>query len=336
MIKLLLQTSRKRAGLLPFFLFCLVLLLSINLTACNGAADEPEMVRVGVINLAPVLDTIYEGFQDQMTELGYIEGENITYVYDGATNDMAQLSVVAEKLVEEDVDLIFSISTPATAVMMQTTQEIPIIFAPISDPIRSGFVTDLAKPDANATGVQWAVSEPRRFEWLMTLDPDIEYIYIPYNPEDSSATLVLEDIKATAESFNVDLILQEARNGDEITEAVNNIPEEADAIYILPDSLLGSRVPDFAAAAIERELPLTAPGAETVEQGALMSYGLQFYPTGQQSAVMAHKILQGAAPEDLPVETLEFFLSLNLPTAEAIGIEIPNDILRQADTLVRE
>ncbi len=314
----------------------LLILLIFNLGACNSASDEPQTVTIGVMNLAPVLEPVYEGFRDEMTELGYIEGENIIYIYAGPTGDIAKLDEVAQGLVDQNVDLILALSTPAAAAAIKATQEIPIIFAPISDPLRAGLVTNLAQPDGNATGVQWGLSEPRRLEWLLTLDPDIEKIYIPYNPEDNAGVVVLGDIQEAAEQFDVELVLQEARDGDEITAAIESIPDDADAIYLLPDNLVVSRVADFAEAAIAREMPLTAPGDSTAEAGGLMAYGLRFYPAGQQSAQMAHQVLQGVAAGDLPVETTEFFLAINLKTANAIGLEISDDILRQADTIIRE
>jgi putative ABC transport system substrate-binding protein len=209
--KSLLQMPKNQTRVFSQLLTGLLLLLILSSGACNsGATDEPQMVTVGVINLAPVLEPIFDGFKDRMTELGYVEGENITYLYDGPTGDIDQLSVVAQEFVDQNVDLILALSTPGTAAAMKTTQEIPIIFAPISDPIRSGFVTNLANPGGNATGVQWGLSEPRRLEWLLTLDPDIQTIYLPYNPEDGSATVILEDIQETAVQLNVELILEEA------------------------------------------------------------------------------------------------------------------------------
>jgi putative ABC transport system substrate-binding protein len=197
-------------------------------------------------------------------------------------------------------------------------------------------VSNLARPEANATGVQWGVSEPRRLEWLLTLAPDVQKIYLPYNPDDNAAVIILEDIQDTAAQLDVELILREARDEEAIAAAINNIPEEADALFLLPDSLLVSRMAEFAEAAIARKLPITAPGDSTVAAGGLMSYGMAFYATGEQAARMAHQILQGVAVSDLPIETADFFLDINLKTANAIDLQISDNILRQANMLVRE
>ncbi len=315
----------------------LLLAFSWSLAACGSSApEEPEMITVGVMNLAPVLDPIFDGFKTGMEELGYVEGENITYIYDGPVGDVTKLDAAAQALVDQDVDLILALSTPAALAAMRTTGEIPIVFAPIADTLRAGLVSDLAQPDANGTGVQWGISEPRRLEWLLTLAPDVEKIYLPYNPDDNAATIILEDIKATAEQLDVELMLREARTEEEITAAISDIPEDADAVFLLPDSLLVSRMSEFAEAAVARKLPITAPGDTTVRAGGLMSYGMAFVKVGEQSARLADQILQGAAVSDLPVETAEFFLDVNLKTAEAIDMEISDDILRQANQIIRD
>jgi len=313
-----------------------LILLVFSLAACGTTPDEPEMVTVGVVSLAPVFEPIYQGFRAKMTELGYVEGENITYLYDGPVGDIAKLDTVAQEMVDKNVDLLLSFSTPATQASMRATTETPIIFAPISDPIGAGLVDSLAEPGGNATGVTFGIGEPRRLQWLLDVAPDVEQIYLPYNPNDGSAVGILQKIKEVAAQLNVELLLQEAPNEAGIEAAIENIPDEADAIFLLPDSLLVAHMAEFSEAAIAHKLPITAPGDVTVKDGALLSYSMSFYPVGEQLAVMAQQILQGSAVNDVPVETSEFFLDINLKTANAIGLEISDDILRQANMIVRE
>ncbi len=321
------------AGLLLGFL----LLLALSLSACGSTTpEEPDMVTVGVISLAPVFEPIYEGFQAKMTELGYVEGENITYLYDGPVGDIGQLDIVAQEMVAQNVDLLLAFSTPATQASMRATTEIPIMFAPISDPIGAGLVSSLANPGKNATGVTFGVGEPRRLQWLLDIAPGIEQIYLPYNPNDGSAVGILQKIQEVATPLNVELLLREAPDEAGIAAAIENIPDEADAVFLLPDSFLVSRITEFAEAAIAHKLPISAPGDTTVPDGGLITYSMRFYPVGEQLAVMAQKILQGASASELPVETAEFFLDINLKTANAIGLEISDDILRQANTIIRE
>jgi putative ABC transport system substrate-binding protein len=275
-----------------------------------------------------------EGFKAGMAELGYIEGENITYIYDGATNSIDKLDSVAQDLVAADVDLILSITTSATQAAQRATvdTDIPVVFVPVTDPVGAGLVDSLRQPGGNITGVTFGIQEGRRLEWLVQIVPTIEQIYVPYNPEDRSAALALEMASETATELGVELITYETRNPEEVMAAIENIPEEADAIFLLPDSLTGAHNAEF----VELQLPTSGPNPiDTKRYGILTSYGMEVSASGKQAARLADQIFQGIKPADLPVETAEFFLAINLKTAEAIGLDIPDEILLQADIIVR-
>jgi putative ABC transport system substrate-binding protein len=308
-----------------------VVVLSLLLMSCGS---DQKTCTIGVVNLAPGLDDTVEGFKEGMTELGYIEGENITYIYEGATDSIDKLDSVAQGLVAADVDLILSVTTPATQAAQRATADtgIPVVFVPVTDPVGAGLVGSLRNPGSNITGVTFGVQEARRLEWLIQVVPTIEQIYIPYNPKDRSAVLALETVREAATALGVELITREARNPDEVTAAVENIPEEADAIFLLPDSLLGGRATEF----VELQLPTSAanPGDLKIH-GVLTSYGIEQISAGKQAARLADQILRGIKPADLPVETAEFYLAINLKTAEAIGLDISDEILLQADIIVR-
>jgi putative ABC transport system substrate-binding protein len=307
--------------------------LNLLLVAClpNPA---PQTYTIGVVNLAPALDATLEGFKEGMTELGYVEGENITYIYEGATDSIDKLGPVAQGLVATDVDLILSITTPATQAAQQATadNDIPVVFVPVTDPVGAGIVDSLRSPGGNITGITFGIQEVRRLEWLIQVVPTIEQIYVPYNPEDRSAVLALETVSEAATALGVELITHKVRNLEEIAAAIDNIPEEADAIFLLPDSLVGGRATEF----VELELPTSAANPEDLKiHGVLTSYGIDQVSAGKQAARLADQILQGTKPADLPVETAEFFSAVNLKTAEAIGLDISDDVLLQADIIIR-
>jgi putative ABC transport system substrate-binding protein len=299
--------------------------------SCGGGQ---KTYTIGVVNLAPGLDTAMEGFKEGMAELGYVEGENVAYIYEGATKSIDVLDSVAQGLVEADVDLILSITTPATLAAQRATAgtDIPVVFVPVTDPVGAGIVDSLRNPGGNITGITFGAQEARRLEWLIQVAPTIEEIYVPYNPDDRSAVLALEVVSEAAVALGVELITHEARNNEEITAAVENTPGEADAIFLLPDSLLGGRATEFVAL----QLPTSAanPGDLTMH-GVLTSYGVEQSSAGKQAARLADQILQGVKPSDLPVEMADFYLAINLKTAKAIGLDVPYEILQQADIIVR-
>jgi putative tryptophan/tyrosine transport system substrate-binding protein len=312
-------------------IFCI--LFAWGFSACQP--KQPEMITVGVVNFVKALEPALDGFKAGMTGLGYIEGEDIVYLYEGEAATQELLEKIAMGFVEDQVDIILSISTPATLAAQRATTgtNIPVVFVPVTDPVSTGMVESLSNPGGNLTGVTNAGSESRRLEWLTKLAPGIETIYIPHNSNDASATSALQTAQEAALKLGVELVPQEATDDEQMENAVHAIPDNADAIFMLPDSLAIRFLPDLVANAIERRLPLSAPTSAQVQNGALISYGLDLFESGKQAGRLADQILRGTAPAVLPVEEAIFFLAINLDTARALELTIPEEIIRQADLI---
>jgi putative tryptophan/tyrosine transport system substrate-binding protein len=317
------------------FTVFIAVMLSATLLLVGCREDEPEIVTIGVVNLAPPLEAIFDGFKEGMAEFGYVEGETITYIYEGPAGSMDALEPAVQHLLASNVDLILSLSTPATQVVKQVDTTVPAVFAPVTNPVEAGVVADMRLPGGNITGVTFGTSDGQRLEWLLRVAPDVERIFIPYNPEDGSPVVALATVESVAAELGIELVTIETRTPAEITEAVNNIPEDVDAVFLLPDSLVVAQTAAFAEATRQRRLPLSVPTDSQVRAGALISFGFSMTEIGKQSARLADQILNGADPAETPVEFAEFFLTINLETAAIIGLDIPDEILRQADTIIR-
>lgn len=308
-------------------------------TACATPESPPTtMLTIGVVNLSPQLEPVLEGFKNGMLSLGYTEGDQIEYLYDGPAPDLAALDTIAETFVNSDVDLILAISTPATQAAFRATQNtnIPVVFGPVTDPIAAGVITKLSHPGGNVTGVMLGgQSEGQRLQWLTQLAPETHWIYVPYNPDDASAIASVDGVIQAAGELGVELLLREARNADEISDAIASIPAKAQAVFLPQDSLVAARIDDFVTATLDLELPLCVPTDGQVERGALLSYSFQLIALGEQQARLADQIFRGIKPVDLPVETAEFFLTVNLKTADAINLTIPDEVLRTVDRVIR-
>ena len=313
-----------------------IIIAGVLLAACGS--EKTKIYKVGVINIVLSLDDNVAGFKEGMAELGYVEGDNINYVYDGPTVDLEKLDAAVQSLMAANVDLILSITTPATLAAKRATAgtELPVVFSPVTDPVGSGIVENLRHPGGNITGVTFGVQEPRRMEWLLRIAPEVKNIYVPYNPGDRSPVLALAAISQVAVKLGVELITREIRNPAELKAAIDNIPAEADAVFCLPDSLLSTRLADLAGAAVKLKLPVSGPQVGSVKTlGTLTSYCSDQIMNGKQAARLADQIFQGVKPSDLPIETSEFTLAINLKVAKAIGLDIPDEILRQANTIIR-
>ena len=309
----------------------------VTLFVLAGCGSAPKTYSIGVISITPVLEPVLRGFKAGMAEAGYVEGRNVTYVYDGPTGSLEALGPVATNLSGQDVDLILSLGTPPTMHAKQAIEgtDIPVVFGPVNDPVASGLVDSLVRPGGNLTGIQARGFIPKNLEWLLMTAPQVKRVFVPHNPNDRSSVLGLQDLERAAEELGVELVVQQAGTPEEMSAVSKAVPADVDAIFVLPDSLAVTHIKDFVHVAIERNLPVSSVGQAQVEAGALMSYGVDFVEIGRQAATLATKIFEGAAPSDLPVETAEFFFTVNLRTAAAIGLNISNETLRTANHVVR-
>ena len=294
----------------------LLIITGLLLTACGGAPKTKTYI-IGVVNPSSNQEDTIKGFKEVSAD---------------------KLDAVAQALVEAKVNLILTITTSATKAAQKATAgtDIAVVFIPVTDPVGAGIVASLTKPGGNTTGVTSVTQEGKRLEWLLQVAPKVKQIYIVYNPKDPSPVLALKTVSETAAKLDVGLITREVLTTEEADVAFKNIPKEADAIFLLPDSVVNARAVDIYKMAVDLNLPTSGPNATTVEDGALTAYGVDLAVAArQQAARRASQILQGARPADLPVETAELFSAINLKTAQAIGLDIPDDILRQANIIIR-
>ncbi|HNB52364.1 MAG TPA: ABC transporter substrate-binding protein, partial [Anaerolineales bacterium] len=199
--------------------------------------------------------------------------------------------------------------------------------------VGSGLVTKLSQPGGNLTGVTNLSSETLRLDWLIEVVAPkvITKIFVPYNPDDKSAAFALTTAQDAAPGLELEIYPREAKNVSEMEQVLADMPEDIDAIYMLPDSIAISAITAFVDTSIERQIPLCVPTTTQVKAGALISYGLDLESASQQAARLAYQIFQGKNAGDLPVEESEFYLAINLDTAAKIDLFISDSIINQAD-----
>jgi putative ABC transport system substrate-binding protein len=299
-------------------------------------AAKGKTFTIGIISYVSVLDPVIKGFKAEMTELGYVEGKNVTYIYNGVVEPNPQaVDAEIENLLVQDVDLLLSAGNLATSRAKQAVEgtDIPVVFGLAVDPVGEGLVESIAHPGGNLTGSQPTTQEPKALEWLVTIVPGANKVYLPYNPNDVVTLVILPEVEKAAAQLNVELVLDQVQSAEEAVAAIESLPEDVDAIFRIPSPTLDPINNELGQAAIQRGIPL---GSAVSPDGAvLLSLGVDLFGMGTQAARLASQILAGAKPGDLPVETGEPSLSINLKTANAIGLDIPDNILRLADTVIR-
>jgi ABC-type uncharacterized transport system substrate-binding protein len=307
--------------------------------AVIAKAQQPKTLpRVGYLGLIenPDFDA---AFRKGLHEQGYVEGQTIHLEYRYAGGRVERLAELATELVNLKVDVIVASSTLAIEAAKQATKTIPIVFPVTPDPVASGFVTSLARPGANITGLSILALDlaGKRVELLKEVIPRISRVAVLWNPTNSGGTLALKETEAAAKGLGIRLQTLEVRGPNDFESAFRAATkEQAGALIVLPDNVFGSQRGRLSDLGIKHRLPEIFPTGEYVEAGGLMSYGPRASDLYQRAATYVDKILKGAKPADLPVEQpTKFEFIVNLKTAKQIGLTIPPNVLARADRVIR-
>jgi putative ABC transport system substrate-binding protein len=280
------------------------------------------------------------GFRQGLRDTGYVEGENVAIEYRWAENRLDRLPELVADLVRRRVAVIaapggFAVASAAKA----ATSTIPIIFIVSDDPVRLGLVASLARPDGNATGFNFFFSEvaAKRLGLLHDLVPNAVRIAVLVNPANAStAEAMLREIPEAARTLGLQIQVVNAGTVPEIEAAFATIiHDRADALILAPDAFFTSRRGQFATLVARDRMPTSCANREMVEAGLLMSYGANLVDMFRQVGVYTGNILKGAKPAELPVlQSTKFEFVINLQTARALGIDVPNSMQLLADEMI--
>jgi putative ABC transport system substrate-binding protein len=302
------------------------------------AAQEAPHYRIGYF-----LWFSTGGFKTEMAELGYIDGENITYLEPNLEGfetmapeeAFASLQAQTQEILATQPDLIVTNTDTDAMNMRPNAGEIPIVFARSDDPVATGAVADLVNPGGNSTGVITNRPHERRLQILTEILPSTDAIYYLYSPLTGEGEAVLEQVRLVGEALGVEVIAAQTPDGPAGIEALQNTPEDADWLFLTPYVPFDFQFFEILnQISIDRQIGI-AGVIDSLFPSYLMGYGPNIDASDAQAARMADLILRGASPANLPVQTAENYLSINLERAEMIGLEIPEGILRQASIIAR-
>ena len=321
-----------------------ILALGLLVAPCVAEAQPPsKMPRIGFLMplLTPERAHNLETFRHRLRELGWIEGQNVAmelrYAEEGAATE--RLPELAADLVRLNVDVIVTLGG-TTRIAQSATRTIPIVMVEARDPVEAGYVTSLAQPGGNITGLAGLGAElsGKRLEILKQVVPQLSRVALLLNPTlDTSAGYVRETQRA-AQALGVAVQVLEVRRPEDIEGAFAAVPQAgAGALLLLTDPrVLETHRHNVVALALQSRLPAIYPWRMYVEAGGLMSYGISLQEWYRRAATYVDKILKGAKPGDLPVEQpMQFELVINLKTAQALDLTIPPAVLFQANEVIR-
>jgi putative ABC transport system substrate-binding protein len=307
-------------------------------------AQQKAMPVVGFLstgNASPgPVAPLVAAFRQGLSETGYVEGQNVAIEYRWAEGHYDRLPALAADLVGRKVDVIVSTGgTPTALAAKNATSTIPIVFRAGGDPVGAGLVASLARPGGNLTGVSMLIDEltPKRLELLSELVPQAKVIALLVNPKNPATEHVMRDVQEAARVKGLQLPILKANSESEIDAAFATLVQlQAGALVVAADPFLSSRREQLVALATRYAVPAIYAWREFAEAGGLISYGSSLTTAFRQLGNYAGKILKGAKPADLPVQqSTRFELVINLKTAKARGLTIPQSLLLRADEVIQ-
>jgi putative tryptophan/tyrosine transport system substrate-binding protein len=330
-------SSKMRGEISMFGRIVVCLLLSLLLPTVADAQHKGRVFKVGVLTPA---ERQWEGaaFREGLRDLGYSEGSNILIDVRSAEGKLERMPDLAVALLNSGVDVILSVNAPGTRAAIEATKSIPVVMAAIGDPVGLGFVTSLARPGGNVTGLSNMAGDlaGKRLELLKEAVPAARRIAVMMHPDEPIVPIQVRDIRLNATRIGVELEMFPVRHPHELERAFQSALQwRAQGLLRLAGqaAVIG---PPTAKLALKHRLPSMLLVKQDVEAGALMSYFTDHQALFRRAATYIDKILKGSKPGELPVEQpIKFEFYVNLKTAKQVGLTIPPNLLARADRVIR-
>ena len=303
-----------------------------------GRAQQKAMPVIGFLSPGSPNASNIAAFRHGLSEAGYVEGQDLAIQYRWAEGHYDRLPAMAADLVGRKVDMIVATASPAALAAKNATSTIPIVFHTGDDPVATGLVASLARPGGNLTGTSLLNVElaAKRFELLSELVPQARVIALLVNPKNWQTESVMRDVQEAARTKGRQLLILKAGTESEIDAAFAAlVSSQAGALLVGADPFLSGRREQLVTLASRHAVPAIYQYREFAEAGGLISYGLSITAAYRQDGIYAGRVLKGEKPADLPVqEPTTFELVINLKTAAALGLTVPQSLLARADEII--
>ena len=303
-----------------------------------GASAQQKVATVGFLGTGTVAtqNSWFEAFAKRLNELGWIEGRTVAVEIRWAEGRTERFVEIAAEFIGLKVDIIVT-TGGAVPALMRVTSVIPIVFAMDGDPIGRGLVASLARPGGNVTGLSQLQADlaGKRLELLREIVPNIRQLAVLANVGFAGAVQETAEVRQAAGKFGLEVVPAEIRRAEDLAPAFDGLKGRAEAVYVCGDALAVSNRLRITALALDARLPTLYSSREFVHAGGVLSYGPNFPDLFRRSADFVDKILRGAKAGDIPVEQpTKFDLVINLKTAKALGLAIPETFLARADEVI--
>lgn len=327
---------KKRSKWMKGIAVAAIAAMSVGMLAgCSGGSQQEEKTyKVGVVQLMQhgALDQSNQGMIDGLRDSGYEEGKNLEINQQNAQGDQSNLQTIAQQFLADEVDIILSISTPATQVMAAATEEIPIVGTAITSFEQAGLVDSDEAPGTNVTGTHDMSPVAEQIDLLLQVVPDAKTVGTIYTSSEKNSQVQVEILKEVAAEKGLTVVERTISTVNDIQQATQSLVGEVDAIWLPTDNNVASAMPQVVGVTDEAGLVTVCGEESMVYAGGTITYGINFYQIGYDAGVMAAKILNGeSVPAEMPIQgPSDLNLVINPTAVEAIGVEIPADLMEKA------
>ncbi len=321
----------------------LSVLMVLTLGACSSSGSDSssdsgeKTYKVGILQLMThgSLDEAREGMKDYLKEHGYVEGENVEYIYQNPEGDQSNLSTMADSLINSNCDVIVAIATSPAQVLMQTNVDTPIVGTAITDYVGSGLVESDENPGGYITGVSDYFSSDKQVELIKELVDGVKKVGVLYTSSETNSEIQANEMASALENAGIEAVVKTTPDKNSTSESISALASEnVQAIYIPTDNNLAASMGSVLQSVEEYGLPVVVGATAMVSDGGLANVGVDYYNIGQLTGELVVKILQGSNPGELPiVYQSEGAINYNSKVAERIGYEIPASIIEKGTDL---
>ncbi len=317
--------------------FSILIVLTVFLILVSSLAGAQEY-RIGISQFVehPALDAAREGFITGLAEAGF-SGENIEFIEQNAQADFATAQSIAQQFKGNNLDLILTIATPNAQAAANVITDTPVLFTAVTDPEEAGLVESMERPGGNLTGTTDMNPVAQQIELIKEFIPEITDLGVLYNPGEVNSVVQVDLVKETTAEMGINLHEGTVSNSSEVSLAASSLVGDVDAIYVPTDNIIVSALPSVLNITNQNNIPVFASENGQVRQGSIATLGIDYNLLGIQTGKMAARILNGANPAEMAVESSDQLkLYLNKKAAENLNLEIPAAVLDRADVIYEE
>ncbi|MCY6369067.1 ABC transporter substrate-binding protein [Clostridium ganghwense] len=309
-------------------------------TSKAGNTQKDNVKKIGITQIVehPALDSAREGFIQALKDKNYVDGQNIKIDFQNAQGDMPTTQTIADKFVNDDVDLILAIATSSAQASYNATQksnkDIPIVITAVTDPVKAGIVKSMDNPGTNVTGTSDAAPMDGQFKLIKKIVPSSKKIGIVYNTSEVNSEVQVDEAKKVAANFGFEIITQGITSENEIPQALEAVLDKIDVLYVIKDNMVASAMPTVTRKCFAKKIPVIGSESAHVKAGAIATEGIDYKKLGYETGLKAVQILEGKTPSEIPVETQkESTIVINQDAVKKLNIKIPEDISSKAEKM---